>query len=371
MKWRRTLAKLHKWTGLTIGLFVAAQCVTGLLLVYEAEINALAAPPGAASPARVWVPAAAADDIGRLLAAIGREYDGYALERIDFPLADRHPFLIHLNGGRPSGDRRLVLAVRHGTHFTVAESRITDALALAFNWHHELAAGSAGRVIVGAFGLSLIFMVVTGLVLWWPGLHRLRGSLKVSRQRHPVTFFWQLHRAIGVLAFPLLAMTLISGTLLALRPWLQQMETVAAPVEQRLSEHDCAPGTLAERLTAATRALPALPVRDLRFTGDSWRLERVLFVNRTRLGIGAPHQVRLAPCRAAVTEVLRADAPRSVYNATLGWLYPVHTGLAFGHVGRAGALAGGGLLAGLLVTGTLLWLRRRRPRLAGSVPGMQ
>lgn len=363
MKLRRTIARLHKWIGLTIAVFVALQCLTGLLLVYEADIVAMTL-RGDTQPPAVRPPSAGSD-VERLLEAARQRYAEFRVSRIDFPVRAGYPFFVYLEGAGPGRGHRLVSAVARPGGFELEESRVANVLAFVFDWHHELLGGTRGRYLVGTLGVALLLMTVSGFTVWWPGLRRLRGSLKISARRHPVTFVWQLHRAAGVIALPVIAVTLISGTLLAFRPLLEVSSPAAAPsvVEpDRRQASACGRGGAAERLAAAMAAFPDRPVRDIRFSADGGRLERVLFVNRTRTGIGAPHQVWLDPCDTVVRGTLHADQVSSTWGAVLAWLYPVHTGLAFGRSGQAAALLGGSLLGGILGTGILLWLRRRRSR---------
>lgn len=364
MKLRRTIAGLHKWIGLSIAVFVALQCLTGLLLVYEADIVAMALHRDTRPPDARQAPFAASD-VERLLETVRQRHDEFRVSRIDFPVRAGYPFLVYLEGMGPGSGHRLVSAVARPGGFELEESRVANALAFVFDWHHTLLGGATGSYLVGTLGVALLLMTVSGFTVWWPGLRRLRGSLKISARRHPVTFIWQLHRAAGVLALPVIAVTLISGTLLAFQPLLKELFAGAAPVAAEADRRQvsvCTPGGATERLATAMAVFPDQPVRDIRFSADGASLERVLFVNRTRTGLGAPHQVWLDPCEPVVRKFLHADQVRSTRDAVLAWLYPVHTGVAFGRSGQAAALLGGSLLGGILATGILLWSRRRRSR---------
>lgn len=367
MKVRRSLARVHKWVGLAVALFVAVQCVTGLLLVYEADIIAMAMddhePPidesrGVAGP----------KNVERLLAAVRQDYEGFRVARIDYPARAGYPFLIHLEGAHSGSERRLLSARPLHGGFELQHSRVANALGFLFDLHHQLLGGSVGRNAVGVLGLLYLFMTASGLIVWWPGVRRLRNSLSVSA-RHSITFIRQLHRAVGVIALPLVAVTLITGSLLAFRPLLQESIAGSTPPGQpeRRQFAGCTPGTVADRLSAAMQAFPDLPVRDLRFSDDGTRLDRVLYVNQTRAGVSAPHQVWLESCRPIVRQTI--DARADTYDTLFAWLYPVHTGLALGRIGQAGAVLSASLLGGILVTGLLLWLRRRRSGSARAKSG--
>ncbi|MEH2250288.1 MAG: PepSY-associated TM helix domain-containing protein [Nostoc sp.] len=66
-----------------------------------------------------------------------------------------------------------------------------------------------GRFSVGVIGGLLVLMLLTGLVLWWPGIKRRLAAFRVRRNN---SFVWNysIHKLIGVIvAIPLLVMTLV------------------------------------------------------------------------------------------------------------------------------------------------------------------
>jgi uncharacterized iron-regulated membrane protein len=70
--------------------------------------------------------------------------------------------------------------------------------------HDNLLAGGTGRVLNGVGGFVLMVLVLTGIVLWWPGKQRWRRSLIVPRPSRTRRFSWHLHSALGVWGFVLL-----------------------------------------------------------------------------------------------------------------------------------------------------------------------
>ena len=70
--------------------------------------------------------------------------------------------------------------------------------------HDNLLAGSLGRDINGVFGILVTTLVLTGLIIWWPGRSRWRRSAIVIRPAKTSRFSWHLHSAIGIWSFILL-----------------------------------------------------------------------------------------------------------------------------------------------------------------------
>lgn len=63
--------------------------------------------------------------------------------------------------------------------------------------HDNLLAGSIGRQINGAGAAAVLLVVLTGLVIWWPGRRRWRRSLTLRGGVGWKRFVWDLHSAIG------------------------------------------------------------------------------------------------------------------------------------------------------------------------------
>jgi len=96
-------------------------------------------------------------------------------------------------------------------NFMPANHSLGDPMPLAISlmeWfvdlHDNLLAGVLGRKINGVGALFVTLIVLTGIVLWWPGRTRWRKSLIVPRPSRTRRFSWHLHSALGVWSFVLL-----------------------------------------------------------------------------------------------------------------------------------------------------------------------
>jgi uncharacterized iron-regulated membrane protein len=72
--------------------------------------------------------------------------------------------------------------------------------------HDNLFAGPTGRVVNGLGALAVFVIVVTGLVIWWPGIQTWRRSLTLHRSAGWKRTIWDLHSMVGIwsLAFTLI-----------------------------------------------------------------------------------------------------------------------------------------------------------------------
>jgi len=214
--------KIHLWVALAVGLYVIVISVSGSAVVLRPEIN------------RWAVPRAVPDTSGErasgdsLAAALAAAYPDHEVVRFSESRFPRSPVS--------------VLLARDG----IEHGRLFDPYALAdmgesfppvvrfVEWlvalHDDLLTGQAGRKINGIGGGLMLVLVVTGLVLWWPGKHSWHRSLYIPL-RSPRKI-WHLHSMLGIwLSLLLLNWSLTSlylafpGPFEDLRDWLDQDPT--------------------------------------------------------------------------------------------------------------------------------------------------
>jgi hypothetical protein len=77
--------------------------------------------------------------------------------------------------------------------------------------HASLLAGPTGRAVNGLGAAAVVLMVLTGLVIWWPGIRRWRRSLTVRRGVGWKRLTWDLHSAIGFWSSAVVLVFALSG----------------------------------------------------------------------------------------------------------------------------------------------------------------
>ncbi len=122
--------------------------------------------------------------------------------------------------------------------------RMSPDVLAATEWlldlHDNLLAGPQGRAVNGVGALAVLALAVTGLVIWWPGVHGWRRSLTLPRGVGWRRTIWHLHSMLG---FWTLAVSLIiglSGAYFAFPDAFQSfadwLEPVADPPVARVSD---------------------------------------------------------------------------------------------------------------------------------------
>ena len=110
------------------------------------------------------------------------------------------------------------------------------ALLWTIDLHDNLLFGATGRVINGALGLATLFVVVTGVILWWPRRGRWRGSFSYRPAGSRLAQLSQLHRLAGIWTLPLLLVwTLSAGYMAFPEPFSTLVEWLAPPDTDRSS----------------------------------------------------------------------------------------------------------------------------------------
>jgi hypothetical protein len=167
LSWRAVLHKLHLWLGLSISIPLVALGISGSILVYQPEIEALLAgappvrTPGSPHPIAEIVAAArsaAPEGVDPVLYLPPRDDRGAAVVRLLQPTRGPRLFDVHVDPVSLE-----VLQIRSGTR----------PLRPVFQLHAGLLAGRAGREAVGWLGVMTLGMAASGLVLWWPPPPRL------------------------------------------------------------------------------------------------------------------------------------------------------------------------------------------------------
>lgn len=215
----RVLDFLHRWTGALIGLLLTLLGLTGTLLLHKDVWLRWTLPH--AADAQVQDSAALAQTAARHFAysserpsSILFASDGFGLHRLYYE-GDR--------GAYADQTGELV------THWSSAWERPELWL---FDLHHYLLMGETGGVIGGILGLIGLGFVATGAILWWRTRRTFAFRLLPKRLSRPAIV--RHHRDLGIVAAPLLLLSVLTGSMMALRPVADMLlSPFSAPAEMR------------------------------------------------------------------------------------------------------------------------------------------
>jgi uncharacterized iron-regulated membrane protein len=235
---RRATFQVHLWTGLALGLYVVVLSLTGSLLVYRLELHDWLGSPRAAFDERA-TPMTATE----LQAAAERAYPGWAVTSVH---EGRYVARAGGRGGprRPPDPTASILLTRGGetkdrlfNPYTGADlgdnmTRGQSALLWVVSLHDDLLLDRpAGTRLNGALSLAFTLVVLTGAVVWWPGVSRWKRSLSVAFRAGWRRVNWDLHSAVGFWLFPFLLIWGVSG-------WYMGMPDPLTTLVESLSDPD-------------------------------------------------------------------------------------------------------------------------------------
>jgi uncharacterized iron-regulated membrane protein len=241
---RRALFQIHLWLGLALGLYVVVLSVTGSVLVYRIELNRYVSAPRAIL--RQGVTPMTKDQIRE---AAARAYPGWTVTGVfegrytartgrgegRGPRLPPDPTAsVDLERGGEKKDRLFdpYTGADLGDNFTRGQA----AVLWLVNLHDELLLGRLdGTWWNGALSLVFTLVVLTGFVVWWPGVTRWTRSLRISAKSGWRRFTWDVHSALGFWALLFMLMWGVSG-------WYLGMPEPLTAIAERFSDPSAEPG---------------------------------------------------------------------------------------------------------------------------------
>jgi uncharacterized iron-regulated membrane protein len=396
---RTALFWMHLSAGLTAGVVILVMSTTGVVLTYERQMTEWA------DGYRVARPAPQTPRLGvEALAARVREARGVWPNSITLRADETAPASFAMG-------REGAVFVNPWTGELLGEGskRARAFFRAVTDWHRWLAASGearpTGKAVTGAANLLFLFIVLSGLVLWWP---------KGLRPRHfrPVTLFqgglsgkardFNWHNVFGFWAALPLAAVVASAVVISY-PWASDLvhrlagsepprrgggpggpgAAPAGPGAAPAGRERSAGGEGGPRAEISLAGLDrAWAVAEGRVAGWQSLTLRVpttpdapfAFTIDTDLSARRPSTRSQLVVDRRTGDVVREEpyASQSAGRKATGWLRFIHTGEAFGLAGQT--IAGLASLAGVMLTwtGASLALRRfaawrgRRARAAAA-----
>ncbi len=371
---KRWLLRLHRWSGLLIASIVVIVGGTGALTTYQHEVDSwlnrdllwVVAPDPRGQSQRALaldqvVAAAEATLLGMHATGVrlpqsrheSMEVSVAPLDANDF--AGRYvyvePYLGTVLGSRPFDpepwSRRGIVASLYEVHYSLAASRM-------------------GVWLVSAIAAVWLMTTLFGVALAWPrSWEALRRTLRV-RTGGAVEFNHDLHRLTGLLAAPFLVVVLATGVALNLSPQATGLVQQFSPLTAEPAVPILTPATVGATIgwqTALDAAVAAQPsAQPYSLYRDS---ARNVYVVRMREA-GAIHRRGQTRVYIAMDDarVLAVWNPRkgSAGDRLWSWQNPLHSGHAFGAVGRLIVFMSGLAAMLFVLTGVPLWFARRPAR---------
>jgi uncharacterized iron-regulated membrane protein len=397
--WIRT----HRWTSLTLGLLFILEATSGAVLLYGNDLaRALHPERYIVTPSATPMTQLDALNMVRAshpeLKAVGvQDYEGVYLVRGDSVNRDSLDAFVDPGTGRINGIGAeqpwfvLFMVNIHDCGLTCEglpgyQAWLGTPLPALFG-----ANATIGTYLLGALGALLVFLSVSGAIVWWPGLRGLISGFVVRRGRGNYVRDLDLHRLVGIVAVPFMLMWGVTGAAFYFQ-WPAQAYFAVLPGQAHADPPAPTPGTgpmltFAQARDAALAAHPGAEVTGLSALHPEqpdgsygfrlrkgydpygyWNYSGALYVGVDSHGGG--------------TQDYAPDRPNSPLTERLwdgGFYYGLHFGTVVPAIPRVIWLLFGLSPVLLGITGTTVWLtksrsnrnrrRRRKSIAAGGTPG--
>jgi uncharacterized iron-regulated membrane protein len=231
--------------------------------------------------------------------------------------------------------------------------------------HRGLVAGKIGKLVMGVSATIFLFILATGVVLWWPATRKaLTPRLRVKWGSGWKRLNHDFHIVLGFYASLLLLIMALTGVGMSFE-WVGEginkltnspMQRPEPPVSARPAEGATAFGPDAA-LALARRQTPDAESYALQLPREPNGSIRVAILRTGQTFENATDEVYLDQYSG---QVLRRQAyeQRPLGQLLRGSFKPIHTGAVFGWPTKALALVVSLLGAAFPITGTIMWLNR-------------
>ncbi|MEQ1638060.1 MAG: PepSY domain-containing protein [Methylococcales bacterium] len=231
--------------------------------------------------------------------------------------------------------------------------------------HTQLRLDGFGWNSVGVLGLLLLVSLSSGLYLWWPGGGGILSTFNMRVNAGQRMLVFDMHRLLGLLSAPVLLLLAFTGFHLSYPQVLEVLTGSSGMAHGEtgrviISTADPTnhPTTLAGALFVARSAFPKAELRRISTPVGDTGVYRINFRQGSEINRRHPFSTVWVDHWSGQIKEIRNPEGFSTGETLVAWVWPLHTGEAFGAKGRfVWFLAGLGLFV-LYVTGLLLWLFR-------------
>lgn len=209
---RNIFRQLHLWLSVPFGLIIALVCFSGAMLVFENEVKELTRP----ELYRVTKTESEPLPVGQLLQKVAATLpDSVSVTGVTISSNPQRAYQVNL-----SKPRRASVFIDQYTGEIKGKNERSGFFMTMFRLHRWLLDSMNpgnegifwGKMIVGVSTLLFVFVLISGIVIWWPRTRKaLKNSLKISATKGWKRFWYDLHVAGGMYALVFLLVMALTG----------------------------------------------------------------------------------------------------------------------------------------------------------------
>jgi uncharacterized iron-regulated membrane protein len=350
---RKVLFNLHLYAALPAGAFIAVLGVTGSIMAFEPEIDRLL-------HWKLWhvEPRGRALSIAATGEAVSRAFPGERLYGYGVPNAPDLSRQVELQRG-------MVYVNPYTGDVLGVQKPGMDFLGYVHQLHLRLLIrddADTGKMIVSWAGVAMLFLLLSGVYLWWP-----YKRVAIERRESSKRFWFDVHAVTGIFSFAFLLLLTVTGLAIG-------FERTTTPLLYKLSGSEPSRPPRAA-ITAPPGAQPITPDRAFEVARAALPGAVPFYVNVPEPG--EPYFVRLRYAED-LTPGGRSQAIVDPYTGRVIWAQgsrsapggarlaianrAIHTGDIFGIPGKAVASLASLMAVVQVLSGAMMWWRGRQAR---------
>lgn len=235
---KKIFRKIHLWLSVPFGLIITLVCFSGAMLVFENEVNEWFR----RDLYYVETVKESPLPMDKLLEKVATTLpDSVAVTGVSISSDPGRAYQVSL-----SKPRRASLYVDQYTGEVKGKSERSGFFMFMFRMHRWLLDSMNpgnegifwGKMIVGVSTLLLVFVLISGIVIWWPRTRKaLKNSLKITATKGWRRFWYDLHVAGGMYALIFLLAMALTGLTWSF-PWYRTAfyKVFGVEVQQRAAQ---------------------------------------------------------------------------------------------------------------------------------------
>lgn len=374
--WRQLWLDIHFYLGLWIGAFLVILGLTGSILVFFQEIDEWLNP----DLLTVSVPRYVADDgksipypIDQIIHAADQvAAQNSSISMIYGPRNKEGVFAIYAD--QESGDWQRIFVNPYQAKVTGVRSYSEDEwfpdylIDFIFQLHFSLLLGSNGIVLVAVIALLLLISLTTGLIVWWPKTGQWRKALTIKWNAGSIRLNFDLHKTFSCYFCVVLGALLLSGVYMNLNDpfvWVTQQFSPATRDSPHhlvsISSAAMKPIRADQAWTIAADQFPDGELKSISVPDSDTGVYVITQKNIPGLStFWCERHIAIDQYSGEVLDVRAPDTRRSAGETFLDWQWPLHSGNAFGWMGRILIFLCGLACPIIYFTGVIRWIQKRR-----------
>lgn len=363
---KKNIGLLHLWLGLASGLIVFIVALTGSLLVFEDELDEFFNPKFY----KVLAIGKEKFPVDLLVANVQKEFH---LKKVDRIHSFNDPERSLLITGTDFEKKKQIISVDPYTGKVLASVPAKSRFfSVVLDLHRHLVLGDFGQAVTGASCLIFVFMLLSGLVLWWPKKTKnLKQRLTVKWRASFKRVNWDFHSTFGFYTFVILLIISLTGLTWSYK-WFESgiylladgtTEKSSTKVENTTKTDSGADKSFFyQNIFSKTDSIYKYKGdTQIRMPADTINSIMVIKMN---LEEEVPNIASIAYFDTFTGEIIKTKPYELLSNGDKirRLIYPIHTGSIYGYPTKIIAFLVCLFAVTLPITGLLIWLGRKKKK---------